>query len=930
MHSEDLPASQEAVEAAAGPPVVEIEIRSDAPLDRLEDLAPAIEIEVGKPLAEEAVRHTLRNLQATGIASEIEIYSRETAGGVVAILVFRAATLVEKVQFSGTSNLSRAAMRGAVPQEEGQPLSEEKVLRGVKNLEELLSRAGYFERKVHLDVKTDEPLRRAVVTYQVESGPRAIVRTVEFDHDVAPFAPALLAKQLRLGPGKPYRQESARTDAERLQRFLAGKGHGKARVEKPLESYDRESHTVKLTFPIQVGPKIEVVVQGAERRTLQRKGLLPFLGEEGYDDALLFQALSRIKAYYQKQGHYDVKVDHSEESGDKVLRVTLIVQPGPQYVLRAVDFWGNQAFSQEKLLELMSTSRRSILQLGSGRLVDDDLDDDLDNVRRFYALSGFRDALVGPPNIERRGSELRLTVPVKEGIRRTVARLGFDGFDELKADWEGLLKALPLQEGEGFHPVLLSQSIDFLRAAFAERGYADSTVSARESWNEDHTRVSLAFDAIAGPQRVIDRVIVRGNQRTEPDVIRRAMGLRKEEPASDAKLLTAERDLYRLGIFSRVDVQLLPGEPGASERDLLVRVEEGKPRGIVYGLGWDSQDQGRGLLGFTHNNVAGKAYSLRADARYSRPDQRARLVFRQPYLWEHPISLTSTLFYELEDRADQSFKVRRTGIRSEAARQYGRLRVSLGLEYRQVRLRVDEGAASNDIERRNQPYRLTNLLASGFYDRRDDPIAAARGGTSLVQMQYAFPAFYTDAEFVKLVLQQTHYLNLGRPGVLVGSARLGGIEALRQLETSPTDPLRDFPSRNVFINERFFAGGDATHRAFHLDELGILGETLFPKPGATGLPLADPLKLGGNGLAIFNLDYRFPIFGALGGTIFFDTGNVWADWRRIDPKDFRHGAGFGFQYLSPVGPLRAGIAWKLDRKPGESAYELFLNVGNPF
>jgi outer membrane protein assembly factor BamA len=193
-----------------------------------------------------------------------------------------------------------------------------------------------------------------------------------------------------------------------------------------------------------------------------------------------------------------------------------------------------------------------------------------------------------------------------------------------------------------------------------------------------------------------------------------------------------------------------------------------------------------------------------------------------------------------------------------------------------------------------------------------------------------FPAFYTDAEFVKLLLQQTHNLSLGRRGVLSASLRLGGIEAFRRLETDPSDPLSGYPSRNVFISERLFAGGAATHRAFGLDELGILGETLFPKPGSTKPPLSDPLKLGGNGLALFNLEYRFPIFGLVGGTAFFDSGNVWADWRRIDPNELRHGVGLGVRFVLPIGPVGVGVGWKLDRKEGESPYEIYINVGNPF
>ena len=36
-----------------------------------------VETEVGKPLMAEDIRHTLRNLQVTGFAAEIELYARD-------------------------------------------------------------------------------------------------------------------------------------------------------------------------------------------------------------------------------------------------------------------------------------------------------------------------------------------------------------------------------------------------------------------------------------------------------------------------------------------------------------------------------------------------------------------------------------------------------------------------------------------------------------------------------------------------------------------------------------------------------------------------------------------------------------------------------------------------------------------------------------
>src|SRR4029079_8697945 len=74
---------------------------------------------------------------------------------------------------------------------------------------------------------------------------------------------------------------------------------------------------------------------------------------------------------------------------------------------------------------------------------------------------------------------------------------------------------------------------------------------------------------------------------------------------------------------------------------------------------------------------------------------------------------------------------------------------------------------------------------------------------------------------------------------------------------------------------------------------------------------------------------RFPLSGSFGGVVFFDSGNVWADWRSID-FNLKNGVGLGARYLSPIGPIRAGIGWKLDREKGEKGFALFVNIGNPF
>jgi len=530
---------------------------------------------------------------------------------------------------------------------------------------------------------------------------------------------------------------------------------------------------------------------------------------------------------------------------------------------------------------------------------------------------------VGPAQVERQDQDLVVIIPIQEGPRQRVVRMDFQGVASL--DSGALRKALPLQEGKGFHPVLLEAALDRIRTEYANQGYNQAQVSAREDWNPDHTLVDLTFEVLEGPRQVVDRILVRGNQRTLGDVIRRTLDLDPGKPVSQTTLLETERNLYQLGIFSSVDVAFVPAGLDETERDVIVRVEEGKPRSVTYGVGWDSENGFRGLVGFSDNNVWGKAYSLRTDMRWSQRDKRFRTLFNQPYVGDHPVSLTSTVFYEQEAPRDRPYEVTRYGARSEAFRVYGNRRITAGIDYRIVEPSVDPGLATNEIERRDSPYQVTSFIPSFFWDRRDDPILTTRGWSTLVQLQYAFPvpAFKTDTEFLKLFVQQTNFVNLGRPGVLAGSLRLGSIEPYKSIPS--TGVLLDFPSRNIPIAERFFAGGDASHRAYGRDELGIRGESLILDPSGGGY-----VPVGGNGLLLINLEYRFPIFDGFGGTLFFDSGNVWGDWRSIDFRDLKNGVGLGARYNSPIGPLRAGIGWKLDREKGESGYALFFNIGNAF
>ncbi len=934
--------------AGRGPVVARIEVRSDAPLGPAGELRQLIAIEPGTRLTDRGVRRTLRNLQATGAAYEVELYTRPAEPGerlappavpvdsdpaaeqVVVVVAVWAAVQVDEVSVVGeTGKLDRHDLESELLVAAGQPLIESRLLRSVYRLQDLFEKRGYFSARVHLAVDTNDETKRSVVTFEVAAGARSTIGTVSFEGELGSFRPATLVEQLRARPGEPYLRDTVDDDAERLQAWLVKQKYRKAQVGEAKETQDREGHRVDLAYPVTLGPLVTVEIVGVARKELEKNDLLPFLGEDGYDEALVLQAADRVKRYYQEKGHWKVAVTWDETTADGALRLTFRVEPGPVYTLQEIRFDGNRQVSDGKLAELMETKPKRLLTLGSGKLVDAVLQDDLENVRSFYALQGYASYKVGPPDVQADGRNLTLRVPIEEGMRRQLVDLSFQGVEALSED--DLRKDLPLHAGGPFHPLLLEDSLRQIRGRYEEKGYLSTQVSSTETWNADHSLVDLTIQVIEGPQTRVDRVIVRGNVKTDDDVIEHAVDLDPGEPVSPTRLLEAERDLYGLGIFSRAQVELGPSDLSEQERDVVIRVQEGRTRRVSYGLGYDTDTGFAGLVGYRQGNLFGRAFTLQTDLRYGQKERLARVALDQPDLTRWHIPLVYNVAFQQEELP--SYDVDRIVTQAEAVKQEDVWRYGLAFDYRIINSTLTVAASqqitdpTQIIERRDQDIHISSVVPNILVDRRNDPIDPTRGWSASARFQWAFPIpGLTDANFLKTFLQHTRYLPLGF-GHLAGSIRFGAIaplvDATKNNTTTPSGAPQppEPPNLKIPIDERFFAGGDFSHRAYGKDELGIPGTTLF----------ADGRGRGGNGLLLANLDYRFPVWGPVGGVLWVDAGNVWPDWRDVDPRDVKTGVGVAVRYVSPIGPVRAGFGYQLDPDPGATTrFHFYLAVGNPF
>jgi outer membrane protein assembly factor BamA len=87
--------------------------------------------------------------------------------------------------------------------------------------------------------------------------------------------------------------------------------------------------------------------------------------------------------------------------------------------------------------------------------------------------------------------------------------------------------------------------------------------------------------------------------------------------------------------------------------------------------------------------------------------------------------------------------------------------------------------------------------------------------------------------------------------------------------------------------------------------------------------------IGGNSMALVNLELQFPISEEMGlsGMLFLDMGNSFAENDFINPADFRFGTGVGIQWFSPFGPILVVLGFPLDPYEDEDSSVFEFSLG---
>lgn len=449
--------------------------------------------------------------------------------------------------------------------------------------------------------------------------------------------------------------------------------------------------------------------------------------------------------------------------------------------------------------------------------------------------------------------------------------------------------------GDPFRASALMDGERALVRAFEKQGFPFSRLEDRKII-VDHrdTTAAVAFFLDPGPRVPFGETRITGLDEVEESMIRRLIPWEEGDFFDVEQVESLQMRLFRLGLFSSVRVFKGPEPDEEGRLPMDITVTERKHRSVGAGISFKT-DEGPGATAlWEHRNLFGEGERLTLSGIASDFTASAESTFFKPFFLRQDQSLR-LLLRMAEDRPD-FYRSRNIITSGYVARHLTELlRVSAGLGFKASR--VDQ----LDIRER---FRYIFLPLDLEWDGSDDLLDPARGGKLGL---YSIPFYDPTGEnpaFVKNRIRYRHYVKpfAERPLVLAAALSIGSIAGAERDEI-PAD-------------ERFYAGGGGSIRGYAYQSVA---------------PLRQGEPVGGRSLLEIALEGRLKVTERTGLVAFLDGGNAYE--KRLPDLDqtLRWGAGVGFRYFTPVGPLRLDVAFPLNRRPEiDDRFQVYVSLGQAF
>ncbi len=662
-----------------------------------------------------------------------------------------------------------------------------------------------------------------------------------------------------------------------------------------------------------------------------------------FSQATLDADAETVRQAYATIGRDDATVTTQVvDLGENRVNVVFEINEGDRTKIASINFVGNNAYSDRRLSEVISTKRSNFLSF----LFRDDVYDeqrlkaDEEALRRFYFNRGYADFQVvsSSADLDEANNQYVINVTVDEGERYTFGNVSVESTIP-GVDGEALRSSVETQTGEVYSADDIEDSIVAVTERVAGLGYAFAQVTPRGDRNFENRSIDVVYAVDQGPRTYVERLEIRGNSRTRDYVIRREFDVSEGDAFNQVLIQRAKKRLEGLGYFESVNVSTVPGSE-ADQVVLVVDVVEKSTGEFSIGGGYTTggDSSGPSVEGsIAERNFLGRGQFIRFSAGGGKNSRDFRFSFTEPYFLGRRIAAGVDVF-----RSTRKY----TNYDSEATG----ATVRFGLPITQ---KLSSQIAYNYVQ---EEYDLTNNCADDTVDNVGDPLAVRCFGevsiaildaiekspwikssvsasllyNSIDDLKNPHSGIYAsatvegagvggDAEWVKFTTRGTYYQTLSEEMDIVALLTAGA----GYVTSYGDDGLRVFDQ---------FRSSDRIIRGFESGKLGP----------AVDLQNGDYDHIGGTTYFHASAEAQFPLpaipesFG-LKAAVFADAATLYGNEVDSGGQDIvsvdsalRASVGAGLIWASPFGPLRVDYSVPLEKQDSDEEENFNFGISTRF
>ena len=610
-----------------------------------------------------------------------------------------------------------------------------------------------------------------------------------------------------------------------------------------------------------------------------------------------------IEDIYKEKGYRLAEASYTIETvslGDRLVYFT--IDEGDKVRIAEIDFEGNTVYGDRRLqLTMRKTKEAGWLS----RITKKDVfnvatfEEDLDKVKDLYTKIGYKNVLLGEPQIEIKATRpkastldeqrrrLFITVPVEEGDRWMLGDISIEGNE--KYPDELLLPQFEKPRGGWLRSKVIDDGVEAINEIYNNTGHLFARVMPELRERTEEQVADLVVHVDEGDQYKVGRIEFQGNTKTRDKVIRRNMGVQEGRLLNAGALRNSLLRIRQLEFFKVDEEDPVQFDFDNEEKlvNLDIKGEEGDRTELLFGGGFSELDGLFGQFQFKTRNFLGRGETLAASVQSGRRQDVFDVSYFIPYFLDRPQNVGIQAFQRRLDYdllGGQRIFQDSVGGTLTYGRNLGLFR-NLSLSFssfdttdRRSLLLLDGTFTEQEFERG-----VNSLRLSFGYDRRDSRLQPTQG------MRYGASLDYAG----------------------------GNVEAAY---------IEPFGGRDLFFLDRFYLGGETSVRGFRFRSIWVRDGNDVTQVDEVGFPLGGDRSLQVNAEFIVLAGGPFRLIG------FFDAGKVWGEDQDLDFSGFRTSAGVEMQVNVPLfgAPLRFIYSRNLDPLPDDRFDKFQFSVGPSF